>query len=218
MNLHTRNFFLLFFSVSALTGAAMPARAQDDLIKSLQQQQQQDQQQEAVTEVPAAEVAPPVSIPPPAEENMPRQMDDFPVVKLRSLDKVTARTVTFEGSVGSTVKFGPLYIKIQSCREAPPIEQPESAAFLQVWEVTPQEEARWIFSGWMFASSPGLSSMDHPIYDVWVLDCLEKKASEKKQAPEDEIKQGEGEIKAGEAPVAPGATMEEPIPEEDVGN
>jgi len=101
------------------------------------------------------------------------EMQDFPVVKLQSLDKVTARTMTFEAKVGSTVKFGPLFIKTQACREAPPIEQPESAAFLQIWEMTPDDKAKWVFSGWMFASSPGLSSMDHPIYDVWVIDCAD---------------------------------------------
>lgn len=101
-----------------------------------------------------------------------REMEEYPIVKLQSLDKVTARTMTFEAPVGSTVNFGPLFIKVQTCREAPPVEQPESAAFIQVWENTPEDKAEWIFSGWMFASSPGLSSMDHPIYDVWVLDCL----------------------------------------------
>jgi len=101
-----------------------------------------------------------------------------PVVKLRSLDKVTARTMTFEVRVGSTVKFGPIFIKVQSCRKAPPIEQPESAAFLQIWEVTPKDESKWVYSGWMFASSPALSPMDHPIYDVWVLDCLERKSTD----------------------------------------
>jgi hypothetical protein len=100
-------------------------------------------------------------------------MNDKSHVKLQSLDKVTARTMTFEAQVGSTVKFGPLFIKIQSCRKSDPIDNPESAAFLQIWEVTPEEKAQWVFSGWMFASSPALSSMDHPIYDVWVLDCLQ---------------------------------------------
>ena len=102
-----------------------------------------------------------------------REMQEYPSVKLQSLDKITARTLTFEAEVGSTVKFGPMFIRVQSCRKAPPIEQPESAAFIQVWEVAAgKEEPEWVFSGWMFASSPGLSSMDHPIYDVWVLDCL----------------------------------------------
>ena len=106
-------------------------------------------------------------------------MTDMPVIKLQSLDKVSARTMTFEARVGSTVKFGSLYIKTQACRKAPPIDQPESAAFLQIWEVTPKDnQPHWVFSGWMFASSPALSSMDHPIYDVWVLDCLERKTGE----------------------------------------
>ena len=106
------------------------------------------------------------------------EMVEQPVVKLQSLDKVTARTMTFEVRVGSTVKFGPIYIKVQSCRKAPPMEQPESASFLQIWEVTPRDESKWIYSGWMFASSPALSPMDHPIYDVWVLDCLERKSTD----------------------------------------
>lgn len=131
-------------------------------------------------------------------------MIDMPVVKLRSLDKITARTETFEANVGSTVKFGSLYIKVQACRTASPIEQPESAAFMQVWEVDADEKSDWIFSGWMFASSPGLSSMDHPIYDVWVLDCLERKnASEQAEKPAEAEDRGEGEISADEAPAQP---------------
>ena len=102
------------------------------------------------------------------------EMTNYPVAKLQSLDKMTARTMTFNARVGSTVKFGPIYIRVQTCRKAPPIEKPEAAAFLQIWELTPQEQKPlWIFSGWMFASSPALSPMDHPVYDVWVLDCLD---------------------------------------------
>ncbi len=100
-------------------------------------------------------------------------MEDYPSVKLQGLDKSVGRTVTFEARVGSTIQYGPLFIKIHACRKAPPIEKPESAAFLQIWEVPPGEEkSEWAFSGWMFASSPALSAMDHPVYDVWVLDCL----------------------------------------------
>ena len=78
---------------------------------------------------------------------------------------------------GDTIKFGSIYIRMQACRAAPDIEEPESAAFMQIWEIdgegSDKEEANWIFSGWMFASSPGLSAMDHPIYDVWVLECID---------------------------------------------
>jgi hypothetical protein len=139
-------------------------------------------------------------------------MDNFPIVKLRSLDKVTARTMTFEARVGSTLKFGSLYIKVQACRKAPPIETPESASFLQIWEVAPDQKAEWVFSGWMYASSPGLSSMDHPIYDVWVLDCLEKKSSEA-QAEKDEAKPGEGEVPEENVTDKPASAMGEAAPQ-----
>lgn len=126
---------------------------------------------------------------------------DFPVVKLQTLDKVTARTDTFEVKVGSTVRFGPIYIKVQACRKTKPIEKPESAAFLQVWEVVKDKDSispnalaasaeegkpQWVFSGWMFASSPALSSMDHPVYDVWVIDCLKDQAADKAEDELDE--------------------------------
>ncbi len=101
------------------------------------------------------------------------EYEDYPVVKLRSLDKITARTMTFEAKVGSTVRFGEIFIKVQSCRKPPPVEKSEAAAFLQVWQSDEiKQTSKWIFSGWMFASSPALSAMDHPVYDVWVLDCL----------------------------------------------
>lgn len=135
-------------------------------------------------------------------------MIEYPVVKLRSLEKVTARTETFEANVGSTVKFGSIYIKVQTCRKSPPIEKPEAAAFLQIWENDLEQKARWVFSGWMFASSPGLSSMDHPIYDVWVLDCLDNKTEA--HAPATESERGEGELEKDAAPQEPGIDAETP--------
>lgn len=137
-------------------------------------------------------------------------MQDMPVIKLQSIDKITGRTLTFEARVGSTVKYGPLYIKVQACRKAPPIEQPESAAFLQIWEIAPalkqgKGDSQWVFSGWMFASSPALSAMDHPIYDVWVLDCLEKKTeeaeAERRKAEEEKAKDSTATQERLEAPV-----------------
>lgn len=144
-------------------------------------------------------------------------MQDYPVVKLRSLDKVSARTMTFEANVGSTMKFGDLYIKVQACRKASPIEQPESAAFLQIWEVSADRESQWVYSGWMFASSPGLASMDHPIYDVWVLDCLgaveeetaiEEQALDAPDSTEESEGTGDGILEEGQAPVQPGGAPE----------
>ena len=107
-----------------------------------------------------------------------RQMTDRSIVKLRTIDKLSARTHTFDIPVSKTVKFGKsLFIKARACRSASALDEPENAAFLQIWERLPEpdprtgDESRWIFSGWMFSSSPSLSAMEHPIYDVWVIEC-----------------------------------------------
>jgi len=92
---------------------------------------------------------------------------------LQGLDKVTARVETIETRVGEPVRFGTLEIVVRTCRENPPEETPESAAFLDIWEMRPDEQALNLFRGWMFASSPALSAMEHPVYDIWVLDCKE---------------------------------------------
>ena len=93
------------------------------------------------------------------------------IVVLGGLDKVTAHVSTFEVPVGKTVIFGALQITARACDKHPPEETPESAAFLEVVEARPGETPHQLFSGWMFASSPALSAMDNPIYDLWVLDC-----------------------------------------------
>ena len=122
-------------------------------------------------------------------------MSDHPIVKMKALDKSTARTVTFEARVGSTIEYGSLFIKVQACRKSEPLEQPENAAFLQIWEVPINaKKSEWVFSGWMFSSSPALSAMDHAVYDVWVLECLDKK-KQNKAATQSEVKK---EVEADE--------------------
>lgn len=104
------------------------------------------------------------------------------IVQIRILDKVTARSRSFDLEVGQTVSYGNLRIKPRACKKASPLEEPESASFLQIWQVGLQGKREWIFSGWMFASSPSLSAMDHPVYDVWVLDCLQNAAKSNNDA------------------------------------
>ncbi len=94
-------------------------------------------------------------------------------VILQGLDKVTARVSTLEARVGEVVRFGTLEIIARSCDKRPPEEPPESAAFLDIWEIRPGEPAISLFRGWMFASSPALNALEHPVYDIWVLDCAE---------------------------------------------
>jgi hypothetical protein len=149
-------------------------------------------------------------------------MEDYPSVKLQGLDKSVGRTITFEAKVGSTIQYGPLYIKIHSCRKAPPIEKPESASFLQIWEVPPgAQKSEWVFSGWMFASSPALSAMDHPVYDVWVQDCSGKEApNEAAAVAESEKEADQTNLPTVDAAVpegaAPSIRHDEPQAEDDI--
>ncbi len=98
------------------------------------------------------------------------------LASMQGLDKVTARISSFEAPIGADVRFGTLDIEVKRCVKAPPEESPESAAFIEIKEVRPDETPRILFSGWMFASSPALSALDHPVYDVWVKDCLNVKS------------------------------------------
>lgn len=90
---------------------------------------------------------------------------------LRWLDKVTGRVSTIRAQVGDQLKIGTLVIEVDTCMTRPPEETPESAAFLKIWDEAAKPEAELVFTGWMFASSPSLSALDHAVYDVWVLDC-----------------------------------------------
>lgn len=90
---------------------------------------------------------------------------------LGGLDKITARVVTIEAPVGEPVRFGTLEIVARACKKRRPEENPESAAFLDIWDIKQGQPAQGVFRGWMFASSPALSAMEHPVYDIWVLDC-----------------------------------------------
>ena len=93
---------------------------------------------------------------------------------LQGLDKVTARVKTFLAPVDQPVSFGSLTITTRMCDRTPVTEAPESTAFLEIVEVVPGQEPRWVFSGWMFASSPAVSAMEHPVYDVRVLRCIDR--------------------------------------------
>ncbi|HEY1719890.1 MAG TPA: DUF2155 domain-containing protein [Magnetospirillaceae bacterium] len=104
----------------------------------------------------------------------PARADDlvFDTAVLQGLDKVTGRVQKIDAPVGATIHFGTLEIVARTCRKRPPEEQPESAAFLDIWEIKQNEPATSLFRGWMFASSPALSALENPVYDVWVLDCV----------------------------------------------
>jgi hypothetical protein len=101
------------------------------------------------------------------------------VAVLQALDKVTARISEIEAPIDSPVRFGTLQIVVRHCDKTPPEEPPETTAFLEIDEARPGEQTQRLFSGWMFASSPALSSLEHPVYDVWVVDCKTESSAER---------------------------------------
>jgi hypothetical protein len=125
-----------------------------------------------------------------AQENQPgREFDpgtgatlEYQVAVLQGLDKITARISPVFATLGLPTYFGSLEIVVRACRETPPTEPPESAAFLEIRELPPNvdrdREPEILFSGWMFASSPAVSALEHAVYDVWVVDCEEPIASD----------------------------------------
>ena len=118
--------------------------------------------------IPAALAALTISFP------LAAQTPEF-VAVLQGLDKITARVSRIEAPIGEVVRFGTLDISVKRCHKRPPEETPETTAYLEIRERRTGEQPADLFAGWMFASSPAVSSMEHPVYDVWVIDC--KKAS-----------------------------------------
>jgi hypothetical protein len=97
------------------------------------------------------------------------------------LDKITGRIINFDAAIGETVQFGALQVTARVCYTRPPTEPTNTDAFLEVDEVTLRGEVKRVFTGWMFASSPGLHAIEHPIYDIWLTDCAQPPQSQAAQ-------------------------------------
>lgn len=123
--------------------------------------------------------------------------------KLRAVDKITGRVVTFTVPVGDSVHFGSLSILLHSCVTKPPEETPENKAFLDISETKQNQAPETVFRGWMFSSSPSISAMEHPVFDIWVLQCVNLEEKEIKKTHE--TKQDNQEINEDEQ-----ETVEEP--------
>jgi hypothetical protein len=94
-----------------------------------------------------------------------------PVAVFSGLDKITGRIITFDVLIDETVQFGALQVTPRVCNTRPPTEPAQTTGFVEVDEITLRNEIRRLFTGWMFAASPGLSAIEHPVYDVWLIDC-----------------------------------------------
>jgi hypothetical protein len=94
-----------------------------------------------------------------------------PTAIFAGLDKITGRIIAFEVQVNETVQFGALQLTPKVCYTRPVTERPQTTSFIEVDEITFNNESKRIFNGWMFAASPGLNAIEHPVYDIWLTGC-----------------------------------------------
>lgn len=112
-----------------------------------------------------------------------------PTAVFAGLDKITGRIINFDVGINETVQFGSLQLTPRVCYTRPNYEQPRTDTFVEVDEVAGNNDSKRIFTGWMFAASPGLSGVEHAVYDFWLTDCkggtqIIKTAPEKEDVPE----------------------------------
>ena len=100
------------------------------------------------------------------------------IAVLQGLDKITARITQIDAPVDTVVRFGTLDIMVRRCHKRPPEEPPEKTTYIEITERRPGERPVQLFSGWMFASSPSVSALEHPVYDIWLVDCRNASKSE----------------------------------------
>jgi len=128
----------------------------------------------AVLTKPFAQEAAPAQEAEPAQEAAPAQRINNQVAEFTGIDKITGRIITFDVYVNETVQFGALQVTPRVCYSAPQTEEPKTDSFVEVDEITLDRKIRRIFTGWMFAESPGLNAVEHAVYDVWLKACKQK--------------------------------------------
>jgi hypothetical protein len=132
-----------------------------------------------------------------------------PIAVFAALDKVTGRISHLEVPINNTVEFGALKVTPRVCDTRPPTEQPRTASFVEVDEVKLTGEVQRIFTGWMFAESPGLHAVEHPVFDVWLTNCKTNAPPAPSGNAANAAAPG-AEAPAGEAPPAEAAPAEAP--------
>lgn len=165
-------------------------------------------QQQPAAVSPQQEKQPqPAAIEPPPSDEVelapPEHRLENPTAVFSGLDKITGRTITFDVAINETVQFGALQVTPRACYSRPPTETPRTDAFVAVDEVTLQGEVKRIFTGWMFAASPGLHAVEHPIYDVWLSDCKGAAQPAVAEVPDDSAKRPQPRRRAPQTPPRP---------------
>jgi hypothetical protein len=166
---------------------------------------QQQRQQKGVPQTPATlQPGDEVVTEPPAQKIVNKK------ASFSGLDKITGRIINFDEDIGETVQFGALRVKTDACYTRPATEAANTDAFVEVDEITLQGEVKRIFSGWMFAASPGLHGVEHPIYDIWLTDCkvpdttiVSTQPDLPKPAPPQPAKKGPPPAKQAQRPLPP---------------
>lgn len=98
--------------------------------------------------------------------------DNYPYAVVQVLDKITTARQRVAIPVGKSMAIGTLRIGVRTCQKSSPEEKPEVIAFLEIYDLKQEEDKKKpIFTGWMFKSSPSLSTLEHAVYDVTVVDC-----------------------------------------------
>ena len=115
------------------------------------------------------EPAAPAPAPPAGSERVTN-----PIAEFAGIDKITGRIITFDVYIDETVQFGALQVTPRVCYSRPQTEEPKTDSFVEVDEITLDRKIRRIFTGWMFAESPGLNAVEHAVYDVWLKACKQK--------------------------------------------
>lgn len=109
-----------------------------------------------------------------------------PVAVFSGLDKVGGKITTIEVNVDEAVKFGSLVVRARICNSRPVTEEPNTTSFVEIDDVKVDGTVTRVFTGWMFAESPALNALEHPVYDIWLTGCKDPKAPAPKmeKAPE----------------------------------
>jgi len=140
------------------------------------------------------------------EQPQPNIQKNYTALRFRGLNKITTKSEDVEAPIGATTRFGNLEVIPRGCWVAPADKQPEQAGLMEVWYWKQGEKPSLVFYGWMFASSPALSSLEHPVYDISMLECVEDKSEEKAD-----------EKPAPTTPAAQAPTSEEEQPTDELG-
>ena len=167
----TNSYLLLTSFVTPLYGQGFDALLNELSGSEADQLESETVDQKKTEDLPPLPSSTELAFPPEEDAFAPEKNIVTNGVTLQGLDKQTARVFILDAAVGRPVEFGTLKIVVDRCEKSPMEDRQESMALLTITEEKQSNASKKLFSGWMFASSPALSALDHPVYDVWIKEC-----------------------------------------------